>query len=239
MRKLVFLALTLLACKAMAGERLILVTEDYPPYNMLGQNGQVEGVSTEIVQGLMTRADIPYQITLLPWARAIALARVQANTCAFSTSRTPEREALYKWVGPLVFNDWTLFAKKSALHPMTLDSVKQARIGSYQGSAVAAFLQARGFTLDLARSDGANPRVLLAGHIDYWATGKLIGEYRLQQQGLADQVTPVLTFSRLEMYLACQKDIPDASIAKLNTILADMQKSAWIRQVYGKFGYMP
>ena len=112
--------------------RLILATEEYPPYNMSGPNGTVTGISTDIVRALLDAAGYEYEIAVYPWARAIALARTQVNTCVYSMSRTPERESLYKWIGPLVSNDWTLFGRSGASRPQTLDEAMMMRIGSYQ-----------------------------------------------------------------------------------------------------------
>jgi polar amino acid transport system substrate-binding protein len=218
--------------------RLVLATEEYPPYNMSGPNGTVTGISTDIVRALLDAAGYEYEITVYPWARAIALARTQVNTCVYSMSRTPEREALYKWVGPLVFNDWALFARAGASRPQTLDEAMMMRIGSYQGDAIVAYLQTRGHQVDVAPSDDVNPKKLLAGRIDFWATGRLIGQYRLKQQGI-DSIEPVLNFNRTEMYLACQIQLPDAQVQKLNRTLHALEKSGAIRKIYAGYGYTP
>ena len=105
---------------AQAQQRLILTTEEYPPYNMSDGQGRVTGVATDIVRALLEGAGIEYEIAVYPWARAIAMARTQVNTCVFSMSRTPEREELYRWIGPLVTNDWTLFARSGASRVLTV-----------------------------------------------------------------------------------------------------------------------
>lgn len=218
--------------------RLVLATEEYPPYNMSGPNGTVTGISTDIVRALLDAAGYDYEISVYPWARAIALARTQVNTCVYSMSRTPEREALYKWIGPLVANDWTLFARSGASRPQALDEAMLMRIGSYQGDAIVAYLQTRGHLVDVAPSDDVNPKKLLAGRIDFWATGKLIGQYRLRQQGV-EGVEPVLTFNHTEMYLACQVQLPDAQVTKLTQTLHALEKSGAIKRIYASYGYMP
>lgn len=218
--------------------RLIIATEEYPPYNMSGANGTVTGISTDIVRALLDAAGYEYEIAVYPWARAIALARTQVNTCVYSMSRTPERETLYKWIGPLVSNDWSLFARSGASRPQTLDETMLMRIGSYQGDAIVAYLQTRGHMVDVAASDDLNPKKLLAGRIDFWATGKLIGQYRLKQQGI-EGVEPVLTFNHTEMYLACQNQLPDAQVQKLNQVLRTLEKAGTVKKIYASYGYTP
>ncbi|MDT9000258.1 transporter substrate-binding domain-containing protein [Paucibacter sp. APW11] len=233
----IFAALALPA-NSRSAERLVLTTEEYPPYNMADARGQVTGISTDIVRALLDGLGYEYEIQLLPWARAIAMARTQVNTCVYSMSRTPEREALYKWVGPLVYNDWTLFARSGASRPAHLDEAMNMRIGSYQGDAIVAYLQTRGHQVDVAPTDDVNPKKLLAGRIDYWATGRLIGQYRLQQQGLSG-VEPVLNFNRTEMYLACNRQLPDEQLRLLNNTLQTMEKKGQIRRIYAQHGYTP
>lgn len=221
-----------------AADNLTLLTEEYPPYNMSGKDGAV-GLSTEIVRELMKATGTEYSIAVYPWARAIALARTQVNTCVFSMSRTPEREPLYKWVGPLVANEWTLFAKRPASRPESIEATMHTRIGSYQGDAIVTWLQTRGHTVEIAPNDDVNPRKLMLDRIDFWATGRLIGQFRLRQQGLDQAIEPVLTFNRTEMYLACQRGMPDESIARMNRELEGLIKRGVVRKIYSDHGYAP
>ncbi len=229
----------LLACSAataQAQQHLILATEEYPPYNMSDSQGRITGVATDIVRSLLDSVGIEYEMAVYPWARAIAMARTQVNTCVFSMSRTPEREELYRWIGPLVVNDWTLFARSGASKPTHLEELQNMRIGSYQGDAIVSYLQTRGYLVEVAPNDDANPRKLLAGRIDYWATGRLIGQYRLKQQGITN-IEPVLNFNRTEMYLACQKQLPDETVKLLNSQLQVLHQKGVIKSIYARFGY--
>jgi len=223
------------AAQGMPAAPLKLVTEEYPLYNMSGPHGEVDGISSRILRALLAEAKLDYTVAVYPWARAIAMAATQPMTCVYSMSRTPERESLYQWVGPLVFNDWTLFARSGAPHPAHLQDLAKARIGSYRGDAIVPYLQERGHQVDVSSSDDLNPRKLLAGRIDYWATGRLIGLYRLQQQGLTG-IEPVLDFHRSEMYLACQKDMPEALIQQLKQGLRALDKRGVIRKIHSDFG---
>ena len=222
----------------LAVERLVLATEEYPPYNMSDARGQVVGIATDIVRALLEAAGYEHELAVYPWARAIAMARNQLNTCVFSMSRTPEREALYQWIGPLVYNDWTLFARSGTSRPTQMEELLNMRIGSYQGDAIVTWLQTRGYQVDVAPSDDVNPRKLLAGRIDFWATGRLIGQHRLQQLGLAG-IEPVLSFNRSEMYLACNRQLPEAQVRLLNTTLAGLDKRGVIKRIYASYGYAP
>lgn len=232
----------LLAAALQAGQvaaaGLQLVTENYPPYNFSSRDSRrIEGVSTDIVRELMSRAGQGYTLQLLPWQRAISLAEKRPQTCVFSMSRTPEREQRYRWIGPLVANDWVLFARSSDQRRLArLDDARPYRIGSYQGDAIVQYLRERNFDVDVAVSDDRNPPKLLARHIDLWATGRLIGLHMLQQQKIAG-IEPVLIFHRTEMYLACSRQLPEALVDKLNLLLRQMENDGSIARVYARYGY--
>ena len=220
-----------------AVEAEILVTEDYPPFNIVNlKSGEVTGISTEKVQELMRRAGEKYSITAYPWARAIQMAQNNADTCVFSTSRTPGREQLYKWVGPLVKNNWVIFARADdTRRPKTLEDLRIYTIGSYRNDAIAEYFSLKGFNTELASTDADNPRKLLAGRFDFWASGELLGWEILKQQGLAKMVVQLFTFNQTEMYLACHTGMAQAKIDKWNHILKDMDKdgsSAAIEKKY-------
>jgi polar amino acid transport system substrate-binding protein len=204
----------------------ILVTEDYPPFNIVNpKTGEVTGLSTEKVHELMRRAGEKYSITAYPWARSIQMAQNNPDTCVFSTSRTPGREQLYKWVGPLVKNNWVIFARvDDTRHPKTLEDLRIYTIGSYRNDAIAEYFSLKGFNTELASTDADNPRKMLAGRFDFWASGELLGWEILKQQGLTKMVVQLFTFNQTEMYLACNTTMSQAKIDKWNQILKEMDK---------------
>ena len=79
---------------------------------MKDANGEITGISTEIVREIFKRNKLDYSISLLPWNRAYSMAAETPNLGVFSTTRTPEREPLFKWVSPLTSNNWVFLSKK-------------------------------------------------------------------------------------------------------------------------------
>lgn len=221
---------------------LNLLTDNYPPFNMPGDKpGEVRGLAAEIVQQLLARTGRAYQIRLYPWQRALSAAQNTPDSCVFSTSRTPERESLYSWVGPLAESSWALFAHEadpSAANLHTIEDVRDKRIGSSQGDAIVTWLQSYGYRVDVAPRDDINPQKLLAGRIDFWATGALAGQYLLRQQNITE-IVPRLTFHRSSMYLACNRELPADEVKRLNQELQLMREDGSIGAIYKRNGYTP
>ncbi len=80
-------------------DKLIILTEEYPPDNYM-ENGKVVGDSTEIVVEILKRIGSKLtrqDIRLVPWARAYGEALNDKSTIVYSIGRTTEREHLFKW----------------------------------------------------------------------------------------------------------------------------------------------
>ena len=82
---------------------IFYLTENYPPFNYENE-GEIYGVSADILHGLFTKMNIePTDISLEinEWDTVYQRTLNQPNTMLFSVVRIPERENLFKWVGPI------------------------------------------------------------------------------------------------------------------------------------------
>lgn len=213
-----------------------LNTEEYPPFNMV-EKGKITGISTLIIEELFYRNNIKFKKNLLPWARAIALTKESKDHCVYSMSRTPDREPNFKWIGPLVSNEWVLFANtEDKRRPKSLEDVRGSLIGTYIGDAIETYLLEHKFKFQASKTDDINIKKLKAHHIEYWATGRLFGGYLLKNAN-ATGIEVVLTFNKTEMYLACNKHMSDSIISKLNKSLASPQMQKFKQKIYQSYNY--
>lgn len=220
---------------AVHGAGLRLLTEDYPPFNMVQGDGHIGGLSTDIVRELLARAGIGYQIELLPWLRAYNTAVLTPQTCVYSTTRTEAREAQLKWIGPLVDNPWVLYARDDGPARLAnLEAARGYRIGGYAGDAEAQYLINHGFDVDLVASDVQNLRKLQAGRITLWATGKYLGAALIAREK-AVHLKLLLTFNTTSLYLACNHELADNTVHLLNNQLRGMQKDGTVAKISARY----
>lgn len=232
-------AAVLIACGPAPAATLILTTEESPPYNMQ-EGAKVIGIATDKVREVMARADVAYKLDLLPWKRAYDSALTQDNTCVYSTTRTAERESLFKWVGPVATSEWVLFGRADRRFDLkSLDDARRLSIGTYNGDVRDAYLRARGFQVDTATDDVTNPKKLMASRIDLWASGRFEGQAILKQNGWEGQVVPVLAFNRADLYLACHRSVPDSLVERLNATLATMGRDGTTKALERKYERWP
>lgn len=211
---------------------LYITTEAAAPSSMHDSEGRVVGISTDKVRAALDRAGLAYTIDLLPWKRAYAAARDRPDACVYSTTRTPERELLFKWVGPIDSAEWVLMARANRRFSLrTLEDARPYRIGTYNGDARDEYLRSRGFRVDPAPNDLTNPKKLLLGRIDLWAAALRAGSPVLQQNNWAGQIVPVLVFQRFDVYLACNRVLPDELIARLNSAFGALERDGTMGRI--------
>ena len=217
---------------------VVLMTENFPPYNM-ATNGKnyareenLNGIAVEVVREMFNRAGIKYNMTLrFPWARIYKLALDKANHGVFVAARLPERDKLFKWVGPIGPDDWVMLAKAdSTITLNSLEDAKKYRVGAYKGDAIAEHLAKEGLEAVTAFRDQENALALRDGNIDLWATGDPAGRYLAKQEGVTGLKT-VLRFDSAELFLALNPDTPDEVVERLQKALDELRKEGFIDKV--------
>ncbi|KQZ94602.1 MULTISPECIES: ABC transporter substrate-binding protein [unclassified Pseudomonas] len=221
---------------------MVLLTENFPPYNMakngknFAQGENIDGIATDIVREIFKRADITYSLTLrFPWERVYKLALENPGYGAFVMARLPDREKLFKWVGPIGPDDWIMLAKAdSKITLQSLDDARKYKIGAYKGDAIATTLAKQGLKPVVVLRDQDNAKKLVNGQIDLWATGDPAGRYLARQEGVIGLKT-VLRFNSAELYLALNKDVPDETVAKLQAALDQMRQEGKVDEIMSKY----
>lgn len=221
---------------------LVLLTENFPPYNM-AKNGKnfakdenIEGIAVDIVRETFQRAGISYNLTLrFPWERIYKLALEKPGYGVFVMARLPDREALFKWVGPIGPDDWVLLAKAdSTIQFNDLEHARRYKIGAYKGDAIAETLGKQGLNPVVALRDQDNAQKLMDGQIDLWATGDPAGRYLARQVGVSGLKT-VLRFNSAQLYLALNREVPDEVVAKLQAALDELRKSGRVDEIMARY----
>ncbi|EZH79662.1 amino acid ABC transporter substrate-binding protein [Ectopseudomonas composti] len=221
---------------------VVLLTENFPPYNMAinGKNfaheDNINGIAVDIVKEMFKRAGVKYNLTLrFPWDRIYKLALEKPGYGVFVTARLPEREQLFKWVGPIGPDDWVLLAQgDSPISLASLDEARSYRIGAYKGDAISEYLTDKGVEHSTSLRDQENARKLMAGQIDLWATGDPAGRYLAKQEGISG-LKNVLRFDSAELYLALNKEMPDEIVAKLQAALDQMRAEGFVEKTLNSY----
>ncbi|TMP26816.1 amino acid ABC transporter substrate-binding protein [Pseudoalteromonas rubra] len=137
--------------------KFTVVTELSPP-NQTWVNDQVAGISTELVKAILDTAELEGDFYMYPWARALSTAKDKPNTLIYSMAKTPQREALFHWIGPVaLFNlGFVTNQPPQKVHIESLTDAKQYRLAVQREDVAAQVLQTLGFefieTADIQQS---------------------------------------------------------------------------------------
>jgi polar amino acid transport system substrate-binding protein len=221
---------------------LVLLTENFPPYNMarngknFAQDENINGIAVDIVREMFKRANITYSLTLrFPWERIYKIALEKPGYGVFVMARLPDREKLFKWIGPIGPDDWIMLAKAdSKISLDSLDDARKYKIGAYKGDAIAETLAKQGMKPLVVLRDQDNARKLVSGQIDLWATGDPAGRYLARQEGVTGLKT-VLRFNSAELYLALNKNVPDEIVDKLQRALDQLRAEGVVDDILSRY----
>lgn len=225
---LIFLALATPASAA----KLFLTTEVYPPYNLQASDGSVRGVYFDQLRTVLEDTGTSYEVAVMPWARAIALARTQAMHCVFAAARTPEREKQFKWVTPIHIDRNILVARRNAnIEASSLEEAKKYRVGTQRGDYTEALLEKLGFPqVDVGADFEITLHKLKAGRIDLMP----MSESTFKSLP-ADTFSEVITLTRQQLGLACNKSVPDEVIAKLQARLDRLIADGTQQRIFDRY----
>ena len=104
-----------------------IVTEDYPPYNFINDNGDLDGIGYIQVKEGLDRLGLDTEIQVLPWSRAYEMAQNDPNVLIFSMTRSDAREDMFKWISPLARQDVYLYALKDNAGDIDISSLEDAK----------------------------------------------------------------------------------------------------------------
>jgi polar amino acid transport system substrate-binding protein len=217
-------------------------TEDYPPSAYV-ENGKIKGLSVEIVQEILRRTGQPDTITVVPWARGYQLAFSEANVVLFSTTRLPQREALFSWVGPLYRQRWGFYRwKGSGVSVPDMEAARKvARIGTYHQDAKMQYLLAKGFdNLVPTNKNITNVAHLERGDIDLWVSSDFNLDHLARQAGVPpDQLELAYAFHTVRNYIAFSKATSPHVVRLWQSVLEEMKSDGSYRRICKKYNYSP
>lgn len=218
-----------------------VVTEEWAPYNYQ-ENNQLTGMTTDIVRAIMALTGDDFPLQLLPSMRSTHALQLRPRTIMFSLFRTPDRDPLYKWVGPIVEESIYPYQLASAAPPLNSREqlLRAPRITTRQAGLIPQVLQAQGFdNLDTSATSNLQLyRMLLAGR-----TGVIIGDtaagvaYYSRVLHIAPgtlRQIPVELY-RSSLYIAFSRDSDDSVVNAWSRALEQLRQSGELERIQHRY----
>jgi polar amino acid transport system substrate-binding protein len=223
---------------------LQLMTEDYPPLNYV-EDGHLKGPSVDIVIEIQKILNQTTTIEVYPWARGYKLIEYQDNMALFSTARTPQRENLFKWVGPLAIKKYAFFARKgSGIKLTNIHDAKSFMVGVQRDGVNDHFLQAEGFTkIDRVTSPVQNLKKLVMGRIDLWYVSSSTGAGICKQNNVSceeieelyDAIEELHIAKRTKFYIAFSRNTEKQVIKSWQSAYNELFQDRTIHKIFSKY----
>ena len=171
-----------------------------------------------------------------PWARAQLSARADPNGLIANFTRTPEREALYRWVGVVGWGRYAVFVPRKS-PAQNLAAMKGMTIGYLNGSEVQGVLQDRGFKkLEAANNSESNARKLHLGRIDGWAINMWTGPTIFVGEGFSlDELRVLPLNDAWDQWLAGSPQFPAEAAAQIGEALGKLKQDGTARALEAKY----
>lgn len=215
---LIVLFLFILSPSCVFAEHITMQAILYPPL-VYQEDEELRGVVPEVVRAIQTMIGDTNPIQVAPWLRAYNQTQNFTQQALFAIVRIPEREDLFKWVGP-VFGEGDYFFKRTGadLKIVSLADARQVgRIAVRKGGYTHQLLTAKGFTnLDIGPTYESSYKKLVQGRVDLVLMGERTYSYMVGEVGLSsvlfERVGPKVADSTA--WLAFSRDVSDATIEK-------------------------
>ncbi len=218
-----------------------VVTEDFPPFNYLNSQKELDGQSVKIVKEIMRRTNQEAKIELMTWQDAYSLAKQGPNTIIFSIARTTERENDFKWAGPIGFWEYGFYSQKNtSINIQSLEGAKTSNsVCVVENDARHQILTANNFSnLVLVVNDMQCAKLISDGQVDLWFGSStnfndVISNANLSQ----DEFKYQYVLRQGDIYIAFSKDTPDGLVLKWQEVVDELKQDGTIKTI--EYFYRP
>ena len=222
--------------------RLVLMTEEFPPYNF-SASGLTQGTSVDIIREICKRLALDHPIAglqVMPWPRAYKRLLNEPDTVLFAMTRTTEREKLFKWVGPISQARNVLLARKIRnIHLKTITDALVYHIGVIEDDAGEQILIKAGIPrnlLDRAQDVRSNMLKLQSGRIDLFAYDFNVCNWTAKSLGMVPGDFDVaLVIQKGEHYFGFNRTIDDRIVQRFQQELDAMKEDGSYQRIMDSY----
>jgi polar amino acid transport system substrate-binding protein len=192
-----------------------------------------------MVREIAVRQKIPDNIRLTSWKNAYNMALLHPKVVLFSAERTPEREKLFQWVGPVGKNSAMLYAKKgSGIRINSLQEAKAiAAIATTTNWFTEQHLKHEGFrNLRSSPDPRSNVRQLMDGEVQLSIFTDITIPEIVRDAGYGMQdLEPVFTVLQTYFYIAISRDTPADVVQAWQSTLDCLKQDGTFEKMYRRY----
>lgn len=237
-------ALILLMPQLAKAESFRLMAQSVPPFSIHDEGGKVSGFSADLYA--LVFKDIPgappgSEIIPGTFKRIYADLQDQPRRAAILFGRTPQREALFKWVGPYMQTKLGVIAhKKHRFRFKSVADIGDRKISTIRNTAPEQGLLKLGLpadNLDQSLYPDNLIKKLAAGRTDLMAYPVASAMYLIRQNGFSPgDYETVLDIRRIDLYFAFSLDFSDREITAFQKRLDQIMTTEAFQDLKRQYG---
>ncbi|MEJ5230217.1 MAG: HD domain-containing phosphohydrolase [Pseudothermotoga sp.] len=218
-----------------AQQTLTFVSGDYyPPFIWKDENGNIAGITVQILELIEKKIDVDFQIELMPFSEALRrLEEGKADVINF-IFKTPEREKIFLFSDPVMNLETKVYCKKT-LKIKTVTDLTPYLIGVVESDASADLLKEKNPSVTFKYFKNSEELMSAAkkGEIDAFVMDNLPAEYFMIKHDIFHQFSALPPISIQQIYFAFPSNKPE--IAKIvNDGLSKISRKE-LQQLLGPF----
>jgi len=210
--------------------------------------GQLRGIAhagrrafnLELVRAMANERNITFNPVEVPFARGVGLVKTGPNYAIFNISRNSEREALFKWVGPLQ-SDTVQFFQNTQFQQLLndyRDFTASVKVCVLRGSRHERILKAQtSAVLVLANSYNSCFRMLAEGRVDFTPVSLHEVDNVFRSSGVSDKsvIKSKIILYKSQGFIAFSQETPDSEINLWQQALDQLKASGEYDRLKAKY----
>jgi polar amino acid transport system substrate-binding protein len=238
----ILIIILLLSCTATAkAQQLTIFVDKWPPYNFT-QNGNIVGISTDLIEMALQKADIQYKLIVYPFKRALLTVQRTPNTMLYTVARIPQRENMFAWIGPLHPRKVYLYKLKNRtdIHINAVEDINKYHTAVLSGGSVEQFFISNGFhkdNYDLVNKSEQLLKMLFAERVDLIPGDPLDLAYQMKELKYEHSQIEIAFFLADEggYYMIANKQTSDKILKKIQESLEAVMATGVRDQIIQKY----
>jgi polar amino acid transport system substrate-binding protein len=235
-----------------------ITTLEWEPHIYTDEEGVVRGIGVDVLDRIFSKLEVPYEIKLVPWARALREVESGEADAILFTAYTPERNEFLYYTEEeqkysegqfppsyVTISDPVFFMRKLIKNSITFESLEDIRENKYRVGVISGYSSAaKLYDAQINIIEYPDPenafQGLIDGEVDMYLQEKAVGFSVLKRMGLGDTITVFpLSFFTNPQYIpfSKQSDYPDLLIVREKFLneLRRMHESGEYEEIYNKY----
>ena len=220
-----------------AGKLTIATSPDFPPFESLGENGEVFGIEIDILNLICAELGVELEINQMDFDSVLpGIESGKYDLGASGISVTPEREENTLFTVPYCMAAQAIVVMKDS--PITCKADLEGKTISVQtGTTAEEFCMGAGYTVNAYAANADAQEALLSGKVDAWVIDDLTAAemVKLYNEEHGETLVVLSEAMTTEPYAFALKLGSDDLVAPINEILEKLLADGTIAAIFEKY----